>query len=163
MHRYGALTRALGAGALALLPACGHRAAKPAPPPPLHIEVRFLPVAPRRCIPSEEVPEADVRVARLCAQAFVRQNGLTPERGRDTSLMVRESFEIGSWSLLIEKRRYTLESKPEFAACEAPGCIVYFRRFQRRLGCLAVTMSFDYDILHVGVPAETELIRRRCP
>lgn len=161
MHRYSTLTVAVSTAALALLTGCGRKVASP---PPLEVAVRFLPVAPRRCIPSVEIPPADARVARLCAEAFVRQNGYTPERARgDTLLLVRERFEIGiPWNLLIDKRRYTIEAKAAFPICDPSGCLVYFHRFQRRLGCLVVMLSGDYDDLHLGLPSDSELARRRC-
>lgn len=88
-------------------------------------------------------------------------NGYTPVRApRDTSLLVREPFEIGSWSLLADQRRYSIEPKAALADCDASGCIVFFRRFVRNQGCLAVTMSRDYDRLQFGRPAEAELVRR---
>jgi hypothetical protein len=74
--------------------------------------------------------------------------------------LVREPFEIGSWALLADKRRYSIEPKALLADCDASGCIVFFRRFVRNQGCLAVTMSGHYDRLQFGRPAETELVRR---
>lgn len=123
--------------------------------------IRFEARDPRRCLPSREVPPADLGIVRACAEAFVLHNGYTPVLApRDTSLLVREPFEIGSWSLLTERRRYTIEPKAVLADCDASGCIVFFRRFVRSQGCLAVTLSRDYDRLQFGRPAEAELVRR---
>jgi hypothetical protein len=159
VYRHDTLTRRTARPALLLALACCHRGSSSAPAPVA--QVRFVPADPRHCLPSEPVAPANPDVARACAEAFVLRNGYTPARApRDTTLLARESFEIGTWDLLSEKRRYTIEPKALLADCDAAGCIVYFRRFVRSQGCLAVSMSSDYDRLQFGRPAEVELVRR---
>jgi len=158
VHRHGALSTRLAVAALASVAGCG--AGKPSVPAP-QAPVVFLAADPRRCLPPEGTPLGIPAVVRACSEAFVRANGYTPARApRDTTLLVREPFEIGSWGLLAEKRRYTVEPKAALSDCDGSGCIVFFRRFVRSQGCLAVSMSRDYDRLHFGRPAESELIRR---
>ena len=130
--------------------------------------LRFEPRDPRRCVAPADTPPADPAVVRACAEAFVLHNGYTPTPApRDTSLLVREPFEIGSWSLLTNQRRYSIEPKAVLAECDARGCIVFFRRFVRRQGCLAVRMTREYEQLQFGRPAEVELVGRssrlNCP
>ena len=158
MHRHGALSTLLVAAVLASLPGCGGgKAAAPQPQAP----VSFAAADPRGCLVAQGTPPALPGIVRACAEAFVRNNGFTPARAlRDTSLLVREPFEIGSWGLLGEKRRYTVEPKAALTDCDASGCIVFFRRFVRNQGCLAVVMSREYARLHFGRPAEAELVRR---
>ena len=123
--------------------------------------IRFEAGDPRRCLPPPDTPPANAAVVRACAEGFVLRNGYTPTLAtRDTSLLVREPFEIGSWSLLSNQRRYTIEPKALLAECDARGCIAFFRRFVRRQGCLAVRMSREYDQLQFGRPAEVELVGR---
>lgn len=143
---------------LAGLADCG--GGKAAAPPP-RSPVAFAAADPRRCLTPDGVPPAAPEIVSACAELFIRNNGHTPARAiRDTTLLVREPFEIGSWDLLAEKRRYTVEPKAALSDCDASGCIVFFRRFVRSQGCLAVVMSRDYDRLHFGRPAEAELVRR---
>lgn len=159
MYRHAALRRGLAHPALLTALACCHQGSASAPGPTAL--VRFEPADPRRCIPREPVAPADTLVARGCAEAFALRNGYTPVRApRDTTLLVREPFEIGAWGLLSEKRRYTIEPKALLADCDASGCIVFFRRFVRSQGCLAVSMSRDYARLQFGRPAEVELVGR---
>ena len=148
--------RAARVGAL-LLAGCGHGATSPEPAP----LVRFAAADPRRCLPAVDAAPADTLVARACAEAFVRLNGYSPTlASRDTTLLARETFEVGSWPLLREKRRYSIEPKGVLSDCDASGCIVFFRRFVRSLGCLAASMSPDYQRLQFGKPADVELLRR---
>ncbi len=124
--------------------------------------VRFDARDPRRCLPPLDVPPATLAVVRACAEAYVLHNGYTPTPAtRDTGMLVREPFEIGSWSLLANQRRYSIEPRAALAGCDARGCIVFFRRFVRRQGCLAVTMTRGYDRLQFGRPADAELVQSR--
>jgi hypothetical protein len=158
VHRHGTLSAPLLAAALAQLAGCaGGKASSPRPEAP----VTFAAADPRACLVAQGTAPAVPAVVQACAEAFVRNNGYTPARApRDTTLLVRESFEIGSWDLLVDKRRYTVEPKAALTECDASGCIVFFRRFVRSAGCLAVVMSREYDRLHFGRPAEAELVRR---
>jgi hypothetical protein len=127
-------------------------------PRAIHFEARD----PRRCQAQPDTPPADPAVVRACAEAFVLHNGYTPTPApHDTSLLVREPFEIGTWTLLANQRRYTIEPKAVRVDCTARGCIVFFRRFNRRFGCAAVNMTPRYDQLHFGLPAAAELVGRR--
>jgi len=151
VHRYAALS-----WRVALLCAACHKG-KPESVAPR--AVRFDPRDPRRCVPPPDAVPGDRAVVRACAEAFVLHNGYTPAQApRDTSLLVRESFEIGSWSLLTNQRRYSIEPRALLADCDARGCIVFFRRFVRRQGCLAVRMRQVYDQLQFGRPADAELV-----
>jgi hypothetical protein len=149
---------------LAALAGCtGPRPMQPAP----QIGVRYLAAAPRRCIPSAEVAGAEEAVARLCAEAFVLQNGYTGRRApRDTSLLVREPFEVGSWDLLVERRRYLIEPTAREAMCDAGSCVVFFSRLRAPARCVAVVMTSAYRDLFIGRPDPTLLFRnngsRRC-
>ena len=140
------------------LSGCGHTA-PPSPGPAA--AVGLAAADPRRCLVPEGAPAAAAELVQACAELFVRNNGYGPMHAlRDTTLLVREPFEIGSWSLLAEKRRYTVEGKAALTDCDASGCIVFFRRFVRSQGCLAVVMGRGYDAMHFGRPAEAELVRR---
>jgi hypothetical protein len=154
VHRYAALS-----WCVALLCAACHKG-KPESVAPR--AVRFDPRDPRRCVPPPDAAPGDRAVVRACAEAFVLHNGYTPTPApRDTSLLVRESFEIGSWSLLTNQRRYTIESKAVRVACTARVCTVFFLRFDRRFGCGAVKMTAQYDQLHFGRPDTRELVGPR--
>jgi len=158
VHRCVALSSALALAAPAGLSGCGHGAAESPGPA---AAVSFAAADPRRCLVPDGAPAAAPELVRACAELFVRHNGYTPTHApRDTTLLVREPFEIGSWALLAEKRRYTVEGKAALTDCDASGCIVFFRRFVRSQGCLAVVMGRGYDALHFGRPAEAELVRR---
>jgi hypothetical protein len=131
------------------------------------IGVRFLAVAPRRCLASADVAPSDEAVARLCAEAFVLQNGYTGRRApRDTTLLVREPFEVGSWDLLVERRRYLIEPRAREAVCDAGSCVAFFSRLRAPARCVAVVMTSWYQDLFIGRPDPTLLFRgngsRRC-
>lgn len=124
--------------------------------------IRFEASDPRRCLPPPDTPPANPAVVRACAEGFVLRNGYTPTLApRDTSLLVREPFEIGSWSLLSNQRRYTIEPKAIRVACTERDCTVFFLRFDRRFGCGAVKMTPRYDHLHFGRPDSSELLGPR--
>ena len=134
MHRYGALTTRLTLFVLAGA-ATGACHSKPASAPAPVAAARFTSADPHRCIPEAPAPPAELRTVRTCAEEYVRLNGYTPERSHaDTTLLAREPFEVGSWDLLLEKRRYAVDPKSLLADCDASGCIVYFRRFVRSQG-----------------------------
>jgi hypothetical protein len=119
MHGRGPLAIRLPGGALTVAALAGCAGQRPMQPAP-QIGVRYLAAAPRRCIPSAEIAASEETVARLCAEAFVLQNGYTGRRApRDTTLLVREPFEVGSWNLLVERRRYLIEPRAREAGCDA--------------------------------------------
>jgi len=164
MHGHDSVAKRLRALALAVIAGCGGPARmQPAP----QIGVRYLAAAPRRCIPSAEVASSEEAVARLCAEAFVLQNGYTGRRAsRDTSLLVREPFEVGSWDLLVERRRYLVEPRAREAVCDPGRCIVFFPRLRAPARCVVVEMTSAYQDLFIGRPDQTLLYRsngsRRC-
>jgi hypothetical protein len=166
MHGRGPLAIRLSGGALTLAALAGCTG-----PPPMQlapqIGVRFLAAAPRRCLPSADIAPSDEAVARLCAEEFVLQNGYTGRRApRDTALLVREPFEVGSWDLLVERRRYLIEPKAREAVCDAGSCVVFFSRLRAPARCVAVVMTSWYQDVFIGRPDPTLLYRsngsRRC-
>lgn len=159
MHRHSTLSPRGGPFAVALSALAGCHSA-PAGGPTPSAAVRFEAADPRRCLPTDGGAPGRPDLARACAEAFVLSNGYTARRApADTTLLVREPFEIGGWNLLRDTRRYTIEPKAVFAECDATGCIVLFRRFVRNRGCLAASMSGEYSRLQFGRPAETVLVR----
>jgi hypothetical protein len=117
-------------------------------------------VDPRRCLVPPGSRPGHPALVRACAETFVRQNGYTATRPRDTTLMVREPFEVGSWDYLLERRRYLIQPTAVEAACEGGKCMAFFLRSIPNSGCLDVTMSDRYEDLSFEAPAPSELVRR---
>ena len=122
---------------------------------------------PRRCVPPEGTAPGQLEVTRACAEMYVLLGGYTGRlASKDTTLLIREMHEVGSWDFLVHRRRYIVDPKSFDAECSLRGCIVFFRKFKVGPGCLAVRMSQDYADLHFGVPESVELMKangkRRC-
>ncbi len=107
-----------------------------------------------------DTPPRQAEVARACAELFVLLGGFTGRIAtKDTTLLSREPYEVGSWDVLIRRRRYIADPKAFDADCEFRGCVVFFRPFRVGTRCLAVHMTDDYADLHFGIPDRSELLR----
>lgn len=106
-------------------------------------------------------------MVKACAEMFVLLAGYTGRLAtKDTTLLMREPYEVGSWDYLVHRRRYIADPKSFEADCDSRGCVAFFRPFKIGTRCMAVRMSQEYTDLHFGVPDAVELVRgnarRRC-
>ena len=141
---------------LAAFPGCGGHS-QPAAAPQVLIKASFT--DPRRCLVPPGSPPGNPGLVRACAEAFVLRNGYTATRPSDTTLMIREPFEVGSWDYLLLRRRYLIRPNAIEVACERQKCMAFFLRSVPSQGCMDVTMSSQYDQLAFETPAPAELVR----